>query len=93
MELRQRRDVEFALEQFETLWKESVDISNEFIDTVQKKTWLNDSITPYELYLKLIYEYLQEDINLQDQFETFLPEGFMKSIPGTSSHPGVEKTR
>jgi superfamily II DNA or RNA helicase len=30
------------------------------------------------LYLKLIYEYLQEDINLQDNFEAFLPEGFMK---------------
>lgn len=78
VELRQRRDVEFALEQFENLWKESVDVGNEFIDTVQKKTWLNDTITPYELYLKLLYEYLQEDINLQEQFEFFLPEGFMK---------------
>ncbi|MCD6390213.1 MAG: DEAD/DEAH box helicase, partial [Desulfobulbaceae bacterium] len=41
------------------------------------RTWLNNQITPYELYLKLIYEYLQEDINLQDDIETFLPEGFM----------------
>ena len=38
---------------------------------------LNDRITPYELYLKLIYEYMQEDINLQDGIDTFLPEGFM----------------
>lgn len=78
VELRQKRDVEFALEQFEDLWKDSVDISKEFVDTVQNKTWLNDSITPYELYLKLIYEYLQEDINLQTKIETFLPEGFMR---------------
>ena len=78
VELRQRRDVEFALEQFEDLWKDSVDISAEFIDAVQKKTWLNDTITPYELYLKLIYEYMQEDINLQNKIDTFLPEGFMK---------------
>ncbi|MCX6580802.1 MAG: SNF2-related protein [Candidatus Aminicenantes bacterium] len=78
VELRQRRDVEFALEQFEDLWKNSVDVSMEFVDTVQKKTWLNDAITPYELYLKAIYEYLQEDINIQDRFEFFLPEGFMK---------------
>jgi superfamily II DNA or RNA helicase/HKD family nuclease len=77
VELRQRRDVEFALSQFEDLWQQSVDISQEFVDAVQKKTWLNDSITPYELYLKLIYEYLQEDINLQDNIEIFLPEGFM----------------
>ncbi|MBN1279907.1 MAG: helicase, partial [Chlorobiaceae bacterium] len=62
VELRQRRDVEFALTQFEELWAQSVDISEEFIDAVQKKTWMNDTITPYELYLKLIYEYLQEDI-------------------------------
>ena len=45
---------------------------------MQNKTWLNNSILPYELYLKLIYEYLQEDINLQDKFESFLPDGFMK---------------
>lgn len=77
VELRQSRDVEYALNQFEELWQQSVDISAEFIDAVQKKTWLNDSITPYELYLKLIYEYMQEDINLQDHMEIFLPEGFM----------------
>lgn len=78
VELRQKRDVEFALDQFEDLWKDSVDISKEFVDTIQNKTWLNDNITPYELYLKLIYEYLQEDINLQTRIETFLPEGFMR---------------
>lgn len=77
VELRQRRDVEFALSQFDELWDQSVDISEEFIDAIEKRTWLNDSITPYELYLKLIYEYMQEDINLQDNIEIFLPEGFM----------------
>ncbi len=77
VELRQRRDVEYALEQFEELWLQSVDISADFVDAVQKKTWLNDAITPYELYLKMIYEYLQEDINLQDHIDIFLPEGFM----------------
>ena len=77
VELRQRRDVEYALNQFEDLWRDSVDISTDFVDTVEKKTWLNDRITPYELYLKLVYEYMQEDINLQDDIETFLPEGFL----------------
>jgi HKD family nuclease len=77
VELRQRHDVEFALHQFEELWRQSVDISQDFIDAVRNNTWLNDSITPYELYLKLIYEYMQEDINLQDDIEIFLPEGFM----------------
>lgn len=78
VELRSKRDVLFAEEQFNTLWNESVDISDDFIDTITNKTWLNDQILPYELYLKLIYEYLEEDINLADEFEPYLPEGFMK---------------
>ena len=77
VELRQRRDVEYALGQFEELWAQSVDISEDFVDAIEKKTWLNDTITPYELYLKLIYEYMQEDINLQENIEFFLPDGFM----------------
>lgn len=78
VELRSKRDVLFAEDQFNTLWDEAVDISDDFIDTIQNKTWLNDQILPYELYLKLIYEYLEEDINLADEFEPYLPEGFMK---------------
>lgn len=77
VELRQRRDVEFALAQFEELWQQSVDVSQDLVTVVQNKTWLNDTITPYELYLKLVYEYMQEDINLQDDVEVFLPPGFM----------------
>ncbi|WP_165021120.1 helicase-related protein [Dysgonomonas sp. ZJ279] len=78
VELRGKRDVLFAEDQFNALWRESVDISDDFVDTIQNKTWLNDQILPYELYLKLIYEYLEEDINLANEFEPFLPEGFMK---------------
>lgn len=78
VELRKSGDVKFAENQFNKLWAESVDISEDFIDTITTKTWLNDQITPHELYLKLIYEYLEEDINLEDQFDPFLPDGFMK---------------
>jgi len=78
VQLKDRRDVDYALDQFENLWKDAVDISEEFVDAVKNKTWLNDSIQPYELYLKLIYEYMQEDINLEENFESFLPEGFLK---------------
>ncbi len=78
VQLKDRRDVEYAQDQFENLWKDSVDISQEFVDAIENKTWLNNSILPYELYLKLIYEYLQEDINLEENFESFLPQGFMR---------------
>jgi ERCC4-related helicase len=78
VELKDKPDVDFALSQFENLWKESVDVSSDFVDFIIDKTWLNDKITPYELYLKCVYEYLEEDINLEDSFEPFLPKSFME---------------
>lgn len=78
VELKDKPDIDFALNQFEKLWAESVDVSKDFIDTIVTKTWLNDNITPYELFLKCIYEYLEEDINLEETFDPFLPKGFME---------------
>ncbi|MHB8910991.1 MAG: helicase-related protein [Syntrophales bacterium] len=77
VELKNRTDVEFALARFEELWKDAVDLSREYMDTIHDKTWLNDEITPYHLYLKFLYEHFREDINLDEDFETYLPEGFM----------------
>lgn len=77
VELKDSSDVRFALEKFEELWKDSIDISEEYVETINRSTWLNDSITPYELYLKFLYEYLKEDINIdEEEIETYLPENF-----------------
>ena len=78
VELKDKADVDFALNQFETLWKDGVNISQEYVETIRNKTWLNDTITPYYLYLKMIYEYLKEDINLDEEIDLYLPEGFME---------------
>lgn len=78
VELKNRADVEFALRQFEELWKDSVDISRDYIETIWKKTWLNDSISPYHLYLKMLYEYLKEDINIDKEIDLHFPEGFLE---------------
>ena len=79
VELKNRADVEFALAQFEALWVDAVDISADYVATVQQRTWLNDTIAPYELYLKFLYEYLKEDINLdEDDLEVYSPDGFME---------------
>ncbi|KAA6338474.1 ATP-dependent RNA helicase DbpA, partial [termite gut metagenome] len=78
VELKDKPDVDFALNQFEELWKDGVDVSQDFVDVIINKTWLNDKITPYELFLKCVYEYLEEDINLEDNYEPFLPKGFME---------------
>lgn len=81
VELKDSRDVKYALEKFEALWKDGVDISEKYVETINEKTWLNDTITPYELYLKFLYEYFKEKIN-EDmdsiyKDKRFLPEGFM----------------
>ena len=77
VELKNDSDVKFALNQFEELWSESVDISRDYIATLDKKTWLNENISQYELYLKMLYEYFKEDINIDQQTEIDFPEGFM----------------
>lgn len=80
VELERPIDHRFALDKFNALWENSVDVSEKYIETIKKKTWLNDEITPYELYLKFLYEYLKEKINLdQDQlFKEFQPQNFME---------------
>lgn len=80
VELKDSRDVIFALEKFEELWLESISISEEYIDTVKRKTWLNDEVTPYEMFLKTLYEYFKEEINedKSNYFSNLLPDGFME---------------
>lgn len=78
VELKNRADVEYALDKFNNLWEEAVDISAEYIDTINKRTWLNEQITPYQIYLKFLYEYFKEDINLDEEFDSYLPDGFME---------------
>jgi superfamily II DNA/RNA helicase len=78
VELKDQADVKFALDQFENLWKDGVDIAESFVETINTKTWLNEDITPYQLYLKMLYEYLKEDINLDKELDFHMPEGFME---------------
>jgi len=80
VELKDSRDVQFALEKFEDLWLKSVDIKDEYISTVTEETWIRDDITPYELYLKTLYEYFKEEINADKEamLEELLPDGFMR---------------
>jgi superfamily II DNA/RNA helicase len=80
VELKDSRDVTFALEKFEELWAKSVDIKDAYIETIEQKTWLRDDITPYELYLKTLYEYFIEEINADKEvvLDDILPDGFMR---------------
>lgn len=78
VELRDDDDYDFAHQEFEELWNHSEPISEEFINTINHKTWLKNDITPYELFLKFIYEFLKDKIdNDKKELEMdYVPEGF-----------------
>jgi HKD family nuclease len=77
VELKNRADYEFAKQKFEELWKDAVDVSEKYVQTVNEKTWFNENITPYEIYLKLLYEYFKDELSRIDEvFTKYLPENF-----------------
>lgn len=79
VELKDAPDVKFALKKFEELWDKAIDIRETYIESVEQRTWLRSDITPYQLYLKTLYEFFKEEINTdKENFETLLPEGYMR---------------
>lgn len=82
VELKNSADVQFALDKFEELWKESVEVNQECVDTIENKTWVKSDITPYEMYVKFLYEYFKEEINddlidSNKDYSKFYPDGFV----------------
>ncbi|HRZ95534.1 MAG TPA: helicase-related protein [Candidatus Moranbacteria bacterium] len=79
VELKNRADYDFALDKFNELWNDAVDVSEKYVETIRTKTWLNDTITPHELYLKFLYEYFKEDLSQHDEmFLKYIPTEFKK---------------
>jgi superfamily II DNA or RNA helicase/HKD family nuclease len=79
VELKDPSDYQYAKDQFEKLWRDAVDVKDKYIDTIQAKTWLNDTITPYQLYLKFLYEYFKDEISqVEEVFFKYVPVEFMR---------------
>ncbi len=79
VELKNRSDYEFAKQKFEELWENSVDVSEKYIQTIHERTWLNQNITPYELYLKFLYEYFKDELSRTDKILLkHLPQDFKR---------------
>lgn len=79
VELKDRSDYDFALNKFNDLWKNAVDVSDKYVETIQTKTWLSNDISPYELYLKFLYEYFKDELGQSDEvFVKYLPTGFKR---------------
>ncbi len=79
VELKAVSDHKFTLDKFNQLWKDAVDVSEKYIETIQNKTWLNNAISPYELYLKFLYEYFKDEISQTGEvFYKYAPIEFKK---------------
>ena len=80
VELKDSSDVHFALDKFEELWSRGIPITEDYIEAVEKRTWLRNDITPYEIYLKTLYEFFKEEINADKDMlaEDLLPDGYMR---------------
>jgi len=79
VELKNRSDYDFAKNKFEELWCNAVDVSEKYVQTIQDKTWLTQNITPYQLYLKFLYEYFKDELSQTDEvFIKYLPQEFKK---------------
>src|SRR3990167_2047602 len=79
VELKNSADYDFAKNKFNDLWENAVDVSEKYIETIQTKTWLSQNITPYQLYLKFLYEYFKDELGQTDElFLKYLPQEFKK---------------
>ena len=78
VELKNRGDYDFAFQKFNELWANSVDVTEDYVTTIEVKSPFAQ-FTPNELYLKFLYEYFRSEINLSDEVENaYLPTGFKK---------------
>jgi superfamily II DNA/RNA helicase len=78
VELKNRADYEFALSKFNELWAVAVDVSKPYEDTIVNRSPYAH-FTPYELYLKLLYEYFKDELNRPAELEdVYVPDGFKR---------------
>lgn len=68
-------DVLYCKEQFDMLWEESIPLSLDDIARIRKKTYLEQSPTPYELYIKVLIDAFGDQV--EDNFTMALPDGYM----------------
>ena len=61
---------------FEELWNTSKDVTIDILNTINEETWMNKNITPYELFVKTLFVYFEEEIQTRKQ-DLEWPDGYM----------------
>lgn len=78
VEIRDYDDVKFAADEFENLWKESVEILPEDFTSVKRNTHLEHKFTPYELFIKFLIEYFGRNIEYDPETVGDIPNNYKK---------------
>ena len=77
--LRDYEDVKFATEEFERLWAESVPILKAEAEKIKHQTYLRDSFTPFELYMKMLIEYFGKRVDYDPyNIDLLLPPKYLR---------------
>jgi len=78
VELKNRADYDFALAKFNELWTQAVEVSEAYVQTVELRSPFAQ-FTPYELYLKFLYEYFKSELSRGEETDSvYLPVQFKK---------------
>ena len=78
VQLNDYEEVAFATEEFEKLWQEAVAITPKDVTPIKETSYLNDTLTPFEIYLKLLIEYFGKSLEYDAEDLGDLPENYKK---------------
>lgn len=78
VELHRPEDYNFALQKFNELWADGVEVTSEYVDTIRYKSHLA-LFSPREIYLKFLYEYFRTELSQPRELEQdYQPPGFKR---------------
>ena len=78
VELKNRADYEFALAKFDELWVQAVEVSDQYVQTIELRSPFAQ-FTPYKLFLKFLYEYFKSELSRAEESDSaYLPVRFKK---------------
>jgi superfamily II DNA/RNA helicase len=78
VEIKDYQNVKFALEEFEKLWIDSIDILPENFQHVKDNSHIDKLFTPFEIYIKFLIEYFGKSIDYDPETVGDVPQTFKK---------------
>ena len=74
VELKNSADYEFALAKFDELWAQAVEVSEKYVQTIELRSPFAQ-FTPYELFLKFLYEYFKAELSRAEDTDSVISSG------------------